>query len=199
MADGSGASTDAVREAFARAGDDATVEVLPWNRAVELAANDPSWIGLYPEYYAEAEDAEAGGARCVYSAAFGTSPVGFVHRADSGFDWAGHADLAAWRIGVVRGYINEARFDAMVADGALKVDAGPSDHSNLAKVAAGRLDAAVIDRNVFEHLVATEADLAGRAGELAFHPTLLADHGLHVCFENTEAGRAARDRFDAGL
>lgn len=199
MADGSGASTEAVVGAFAAAGDEATVQVFPWNRAVNLAAKDPAWVGVYPEYYDAGSDADAGGDRCLYSASFGTSPVGFIYRTDSGFDWASHEDLKAYKIGVVQGYVNEATFDAMAAEGALTVDAGPTDASNVSKVAAGRIDAAVIDRNVFEHLVATEANLANHAGALAFHEVALAEHSLHVCFENSDNGRAARDRFNGAL
>ena len=198
-ADGSGASTDAVVAAFAAAGHEATAEVFPWNRAVNLASNDPSYIGLYPEYYDASADADKGGDRCLYSAPFGTSPVGFIHRKDNAFTWSTHADLANYRIGVVDGYINEARFDAMIADGSLAVDAGPTDASNVEKVAAGRMDAAVIDRNVFEHMLATEPRLAKHADALVFHETPLANHNLLVCFENTDAGRAARDSFNSGL
>ena len=79
-ADGSGTSTDAVTTAFAAAGDEVVAEVFPWNRAVNLAAKDPNYLGLYPEYYDAGADTEKGGDRCVYSAPFGTSPVGFIHR-----------------------------------------------------------------------------------------------------------------------
>ncbi len=198
-ADASGSSTDAVTAAFAAAGDDVVAEVFPWNRAVNLAAKDPNYLGLYPEYYDAGADAEKGGDRCVYSNPFGTSPVGFIHRADNAFDWSDHASLGNYRIGVVDGYINESRFDAMVADGSLSVDAGPTDASNVEKVAAGRMDAAVIDRNVFEHLLATEPRLAKHKDALKFHEKPLINHNLLVCFENSDAGRAARDRFNSGL
>ncbi|WP_270729394.1 substrate-binding periplasmic protein [Shimia sp. Alg240-R146] len=198
-ADATGTSTDTVTAAFAAAGATVEAEVFPWNRAVNLAAKDPAWVGLYPEYYDASADAEKAGDRCIYSAPFGTSPVGFVHRTDNAFDWSSHEDLANYRIGVVQGYINEAKFDGMVADGSLEVDAGPTDASNVEKVAAGRMDAAVIDRNVFENLIATEPRLAEHAGDLAFHASPLANHNLLVCFENSDQGRAARDMFNSGL
>lgn len=199
MADGSGASSEAVIAAFAAAGDEASVKVFPWNRAVNLAAKDAAWVGVYPEYYDSGSDADASGDRCLYSASFGTSPVGFIYRKDSAFNWATHDDLKSYNIGVVQGYLNEATFDEMAEVGTITVDAGPTDASNVSKVAAGRIDAAVIDRNVFEHLVATEASLSGHADALAFHEVALAEHSLHVCFENTDHGRAARDRFNGAL
>jgi polar amino acid transport system substrate-binding protein len=199
MADGTGASSATVIDAFAAAGDAATVEVFPWNRAVNLAAKDAAWIGVFPEYYDSGSDVDAGGDRCLYSDSFGTSPVGFIYRTDSAFSWASHEDLKAYKIGVVQGYLNEATFDAMAEAGSIAVDAGPTDASNVSKVAAGRIDAAVIDRNVFEHLVATEAGLARHADALAFHEVPLAQHSLHVCFENSDHGRAARERFNGAL
>lgn len=194
--DGSGTSTDRVVEILQKAGIDATATVFPWNRAVNLASTDPAWLGVYPEYYSEADDADKGGTRCFYSNSFGTSPVGFVQRVDAPITWAEHTDLSAFTIGVVSGYLNEERFDAMVANGEIKTQAVPTDVSNLKKVAAGRIDAAVIDHRVMDHLLSTMPTVAS---QLEFNPVTLAEHGLHVCFENSEAGRTLRDQFNAAL
>jgi len=199
LADGSGTSTDAVTEVFAKAGHAVTVEVYPWNRAISLAEKDPAYLGVYPEYYATSEDAEAGGSRCLFSKSFGTSPVGFVQQAGDPIAWSSHDDLKAYTIGVVRGYQNEERFDAMVAAGEITTDEADSDALNIRKVAAGRMAAAVIDREVLDYLLAHDPSLTGAADKVSFNDTLLVEHGLHVCFENSDAGRAARDAFDAAL
>ncbi|MEP2716365.1 ABC transporter substrate-binding protein [Pseudophaeobacter sp.] len=195
-ADGSGTSTDRVVEILQSAGITASVRVFPWNRAVNLAAKDPAWLGVYPEYYSEADDADKGGERCIYSKSFGTSPVGFVQRTDAPITWADHADLAEYSIGVVAGYLNETRFDAMVASGEIKTQEVASDDANLKKVSAGRIDAAVIDREVMAHLLSSMPELAS---QLEFNAVPLAEHGLHICFENSEAGRSLRDQFDAAF
>lgn len=196
-ADGSGTSTDAVIAAFAKAGAKVEIKVFPWSRAVNLAKSDPAWIGVYPEYYAEAEDVEKGGSRCYYSKSFGNSPLGFAQKADKPIAWSSHDDLKPYTIGVVEGYRNEDKFDAMVASGDIKVDAAPSDAVNIRKVAGGRIDGAVIDREVMEYLLENDPDLAGLKGKVTFNDHLLIEHGLFICFENSEAGKKVRDMFDA--
>lgn len=195
-ADGSGTSTDRVVEILKGAGIVATVRVFPWNRAVNLAAKDPAWLGVYPEYYAETDDADKAGERCLYSNSFGTSPVGFVQRIDAPISWSDHADLTEYSIGVVAGYLNEEHFDTMVANGEIKTEEVASDEANLKKLGAGRIDAAVIDREVMAHLLATMPKLAS---QLEFNAQPLAEHGLHICFENSEAGRDLRDKFNAAF
>ncbi|GAA0772836.1 transporter substrate-binding domain-containing protein [Roseibium denhamense] len=199
MADASGSSTDAVKSAFEKAGITAEVAVFPWNRAINLAQKDPQWIGVYPEYYSAENDAEKGGDRCLFSASFGVSPVGFVQRKDSDFSWSSHDDLKAHSIGVVRGYSNEAKFDEMVAAGDIKTEEADDDSQNILKVAGGRAAAGVVDKLVFEHLAANDPAVGKVAGDLVFNETLLIEHGLFICFENSDAGRAARDKFNSAL
>lgn len=199
MADSSGSSTDAVTSVFAKAGVTAEVKVFPWNRAVNLAQKDPKWIGVYPEYYAEDSDAEKGGDRCLFSNSFGVSPVGFVQRKEADFSWSAHEDLKKYTIGIVRGYANEEQFDAMVSGGVIKVEEADDDAQNILKVAGGRAAAGVVDKLVFEHLAKNDPAVAKVAGDLVFNDNLLIEHGLFVCFENSDAGRAAREKFNAAL
>lgn len=199
MSDGSGPNTDTVREIFARAGVDVEIEVFPWNRAIRLAAEDPQWIGVYPEYYSEDIDAEKKGRRCLFSRSFGTSPVGFLKRKDSRFSWSAHHDLSRYVIGVVRGYVNEDLLDHMILTGEVTAELAENDFENILKVAARRSDAIVIDKHVYQYLTENLELIAKVADQLEFDEKLLVEHGLHVCFENTEAGRSARDLFDKSL
>ncbi|WP_420414616.1 substrate-binding periplasmic protein [Roseibium sp.] len=199
MADGSGTSTDAVKSAFSKVGVSAEVKVFPWQRAINLAQKKPEWIGVYPEYYAEGSDAEKGGDRCLFSKSFGVSPVGFVQRKDSDFSWSSHDDLKKHKIGVVRGYSNEEQFDAMVAAGDIKSEEADDDAQNILKVAGGRAAAGVVDKLVFEHLTKNDPAVAKVAGDLVLNDNLLVEHGLFVCFENSDAGRAAREKFNSAL
>lgn len=199
MGDGSGASTDAVTSTFNKAGVSAEVKVFPWNRAVWLAAESSKWIGVYPEYYSADIDADKNGDRCLFSESFGSSPVGFLKRQDSTFSWSSHNDLKAYVIGVVRGYVNEEKLDAMIAAGEIKDNLAEDDSGNILQVAAQRADAIVIDKHVFRYLREHDPRVAEVAGGLVFHNKLLVEHGLHVCFENTNAGRGARDLFNSHL
>jgi len=196
LPDGSGPNTDAVRAILQRAGVDVEIQVFPWNRAIKLAADDPDWVGVYPEYYSEDIDAEKNGDRCLFSKSFGVSPVGFLKRRDGKFTWSSHEDLKRYVVGVVRGYVNEDRLDHMIAAGEIPAELAENDTQNILKVAAQRTDAIVIDRLVFEYLKSHSEAVAQVADELEFHDRLLVEHGLFVCFENSPAGRAARNQFN---
>jgi polar amino acid transport system substrate-binding protein len=199
FSDGSGPNTETVRNIFSQAGVDIEIQVLPWNRAVRLAADDPEWVGVYPEYYSDDIDAEKRGRRCLFSMSFGVSPVGFLKRKDSDFTWSSHEDLSRYVVGVVRGYVNEDLLDQMIAIGEVAVDLAENDTENILKVAARRSDAIVIDQLVYQYLTENLDAVAEVAGELEFHDKLLIEHGLHICFENSASGRAARDLFNEHL
>ncbi|GGB58829.1 ABC transporter [Roseibium aquae] len=199
IADGSGPSTEMVTSVFQRAGLEIHTQVFPWNRALLLAASSPEWTGLYPEYYAVGEDAEAGGKRCIYSDPFGTSPVGLLQRKDDPITFRSHADLRAYVISVVRGYQNEARLDDMISAGEIYVELSENDVQTIKMVAGRRVQAGVIDTNVFAYLAERDPAIAAVSGDLEFHPRLLVTQNLHVCFQNSAEGRAARDAFNAAL
>lgn len=167
------------------------VDFFPWSRAVYLGLNSPGYVGYGPEYFAE-------DLPCLWSLPVGTSPVGFVQRRAEPITWQGIDDLSAYTIGVVQDYVNDGGpFDAALAQGAITGEVALDDLTNLRKVAAGRVDAAVIDVNVFHHLAAVSSpDLSD---VLQMNERLLIVHDLHVCFAPTPAGRAARDRLNSAL
>jgi polar amino acid transport system substrate-binding protein len=195
-ADGSGVTSEVIRTAFAQSGHPVIIEVHPWNEAIRLAAEIPGYAGVFPEYYSVSADAEAGGHRCLFSTSLGSSPVGFAERRDSPLEWMTLPDLEAYRIGTVRGYNNEAMFDLLVATGKIHTVVSASDEQNLLRLAEGRVSAAVIDQKVFEHLLANSQDLQEVAGELQFNNRLLANPEFHICFQNSDYGRKARDTFE---
>lgn len=189
-----GSMTAVVSGAAARVGDRMELRVLPWKRAVRTGESAPGYAGYYPLYRTEERET-----RCHLSAPIGHSPLGLVEPADAPLPWETEADLAPYVIGTVEGYANTPTFDRLVAEGSLTVDPAVNDLTNLRKVLAGRIDAAVIDRNVMAYLVATTPDLRDRRDALHFNAHLLADKSLHVCFRRTDQGRARRDRFNRGL
>ncbi|MTI06100.1 transporter substrate-binding domain-containing protein [Roseibium denhamense] len=198
-ADGEGPNTDVVRDIFSLAGVQIEVEVFPWNRAIKLAEEDTGWIGVFPEYYSAEIDAEKGGSRCLFSKSFGVSPVGFLKPENGDFNWSDHDDLTQYVIGVVRGYVNETRLDAMIADQKVTAELSENDEQNILKLAFRRMDAIVIDKLVFDYLKSKSVAVARVADSLEFHPKLLVEHGLRICFENSARGRQARDLFDAQI
>lgn len=141
-----GTSAKAVKEAFGKGGHKVSVKILPWQRAVDTAKSDPSIVGYFPEYYDASLD-------CVFSDPIGTGPLGFAQNSSKPISWQNLDDLKGLRIGVVAGYVNTAEFDERASKGQLNADATQSDEQNLIKLANGRLDLAVIDRNVMDYLL----------------------------------------------
>jgi polar amino acid transport system substrate-binding protein len=193
--EGEGTSIERVRQALAHEGLRLEVEFRPWTRAVaEAGRGDNGIVGFLPEY---ASDASRAG--WWLSSPIGESPLGFVERRDRPVNWRQLEDLAGFRIGVVRGYINESHFDALAAKGVLTTEAAADDLTNLRKVAAGRLDLAVIDAAVLAHLVAQHPDLRDAALPLQLNPRLLERKTLHVAFRRDAEGRFAFERLERGL
>ncbi len=184
-----------VRSALASQGYRLEVEFLPWARALRAAeAGDHGVVGLLPEYRSH-ESAS----RWWLSAPVGESPLGFVESSDQPINWRQLEDLIGLRIGVVRGYINEARFDALAARGVLTVEEAHDDLANLRKVASGRLDLAVIDAEVFAHLVDTHPELREATPSLQFNARILGTKTLHVAFRRDDEGRRAWTVLQRGL
>jgi polar amino acid transport system substrate-binding protein len=169
-----------IRAAFADQGMDVEIQFYPWARALHLARTG-AVDGLAPEYFNPSREAEF-----QFSAAFPGGPlVLYKRRADAivfSTDPAQHQDAAlqalkARRFGVVRGYLNTPTFDAA---GYLIKEEANDDATNLRKLVYGRIDLAVIDRRVAEHLIRTSyPDYARRIEPME---PALADIPLYIAF-----------------
>jgi polar amino acid transport system substrate-binding protein len=190
-----GASVAVARAAFEAVGWKLDVRFVPWKRAVDMAREGSDGVvGYFPEYLDPSVTDFA------FSASMGNSPLGLVQNAAKPVTWASIADLKAIQpIGVVDGYVNTVEFDEAVAKGALKVDAVTDDALNVKKVAAGRIQAAVIDQHVLGWFLKNDASLKGLAEKVTFNDKPLAIKTLHVAFGKGAAADAARAALDAGL
>ncbi|WP_169732807.1 substrate-binding periplasmic protein [Azospirillum halopraeferens] len=189
-----GAAVAVVRAAFAAVGHEVSVSFYPWNRAVTLAREDSGIRGYFPEYAGAEVERDF-----ILSVPLGTSPLGFAERVDAPVTWTGLDDLANARIGVVDGYVNTEDLDARIADGRLTADRANSDATNLKKLAAGRIDLAVIDRAVMTDLLRTNPDLKALAAGLRFNARPLEDKTLHIAFRKGAEGEALARLFAEGL
>lgn len=191
---GGGAVTEAVRQAFDDAGIRTEVLVVPWKRAVAYARDGKFGATAYfPGYHCNHQPG------FISSRPIGTGPLGLAERVDADISWKTLDDLASLRVGTVVGYANTPAFDERVEDGSLEVISSLSDVENLLKLGQGKLDAAVVDRYVFEHLMRTESRLAPYAGELRVDANMLETKNLYLCFRAEPEGEALRDLFNAGL
>lgn len=193
--DGHGASDAVVRAAFAAVGYKVEIQYIPWQRAMlSVREGKGDADGVFPTYAApERNDF------CSWSDPIGQSPVGFVERRDSPIVWNSLADLAPYHLGVVQGYVNTAEFDAMAARGELTVEKATDDASNLRKVLARRVRAAVIDRNVMRYLLSSDPSLHDGLQTLQFNSHLLDNKPIYVCFRKNPSGAVLAGALNDGL
>lgn len=190
---GNGASGHVVTAAFRAAGVSTDLGFYPWKRAVRMAEKGRA-AAYFPEYFSPRL-----ATNFIFSEKMGTSPLGFIEPANNRVNWDSLSDLKGLRIGVVDGYVNTPEFDNMVALKELTVDPGVDDMMNIKKLALGRLDLAVMDRNVFEYLMKTAPCLAPFKDKIVFNKKLLGIRGLYVCFPRSDGGRKLLRLFNRGL
>ncbi len=179
---------------MARAGLSLTVSFLPWQRTVATGLRDPSYSGYFPEYRTVGSEGH-----CLLSAPIGSSMLGFAERVSAPVVWESLPDLVNRRIGTVRGYVNTDAFDRAAAEGGVSTEPAIDDATNLRKLAAGRLDLAVIDAHVMAHLLSTDPNLRPLRDTIRFNPRPLEEKSLHVCFRPGAEGEKLRQRFDNAL
>ncbi|MFZ5425675.1 MAG: substrate-binding periplasmic protein [Thermodesulfobacteriota bacterium] len=191
---GLGASSAVVREAFQHAGISLEIHFFPWARAVAMARTTGEYAGYFPEYRAaRIEDS------FLFSDSIGQSPLGFAETADAPVSWSTLHDLRGLIIGTVQGYVNTEEFDRMAEAGELRVEQATDDLTNLRKLLGGRIHLAVIDENVFLHLLATEPDLNTGRRKLRFNGKMLEMKELFVCFRRDADGERLAKLFNKGL
>ncbi|ALQ06979.1 MULTISPECIES: substrate-binding periplasmic protein [Pseudoalteromonas] len=188
-----GASVAVAKAAFKAEGHELIVDFYPWSRAVNSASQANSkYVGYFPEYMHETSD-------FVFSDATGTGPLGLLQNNAKPIAYSSVGDLKGKRIGVVQDYVNTKELDDMIASGTIKGDAAPSDVLNIKKVAAGRIDAAVIDANVLKYLLDTDKSLSALKNKVAMNTTLLEDKKLYIAFRNDTEGQKWQKIYNQGL
>lgn len=183
MKDG-GYVTEVIKEAYKRAGYTVQIDYLPWARAVKMS-KDGDYDGYMPEYYSEDLKKDF-----LLSAPFQGGPLGLFKKKTSKISFKKIDDLKPYSIGVVRGYVNTAEFDAAAY---LKKDEAKDDITNFKKLIAGRIDLIVCDKYVGEHILNT--DLKANAGEVEFMEPVLEQKDLYVCI--TKTAPDAQKKIDA--
>lgn len=182
-----------VRAAYAGQGDDVRLGFFGWFRVARLLADDSGFTASFPHYYSEER-----AARCLFSRPIGSSPLGLATRVGARLQWKSISDLQRYRIGTVRSYVNVSELDQLIAARKVRSPSALDDADNLRNLLAAKVDAIVIDRNVFAYLLQTDP-FRGMATQLQLDPRVLVVHNLYMCFPRTPKGRTARDRFNAGL
>ncbi|WP_394779595.1 substrate-binding periplasmic protein [Undibacterium sp.] len=189
-----GLTASAAKTIAAEAGYQASIDYLPWSRAMQAGSDDPEYAGYFPAFYLPERENS-----CYFSSPLGTSTNGFAYLKSRPLQWKVLTDLKNIRIGTVQDYANDSYFDALVRQGDLHTDVAPSDISNIRKLLAGRVQAIVIDKAVLRNLLITEASLQADKGKILFHEHELTNFSLHICFQRTARGKAMQQAFNTAL
>lgn len=187
-----------VVQAFKRGGYKAEVQTLPWARAVAMAEGGKV-DGLFPEYYDESRKE-----KFVFSEEFPGGPVGLYKRKDNPLTYAADPrlkqkealqGLKELKIGVVRGYVNTAEFDAATY---LQKEEVSEDELNLKKLFNKRLPLIFIDKFVAQHLI--KSKFPEYAAELEFMEPPLEVKNLYICFAKAAPNYEEKiNKFNEGL
>jgi len=189
-----GANAAVLKAAFEAMGYSLNIKMLPWERAVNEAQNNPDYVGYFPEYFSS--DVEK---NFIFSDPIGHGPLGFVENKDNPVIWNKLEDLKNISIGVVNGYVNTSEFDDMVAKKQLNVYGVSEDRLNVRLVANGRLRLAVIDPNVLNYLLISDSTIKDLTSKLQFNAKIMEDKKLYVAFNKSDAAQNAKKILDEGL
>jgi len=167
---GQGYVAEVVREAFARSGRDVEFHFRPWKRTLE-ETREGIWQGYLPEYHSRALEQDF---------AFSTPLPGgilvLLAKAGKAPAITSIQDLAPYRLGVVRGYVNTREIDQADLPNRQEFN---DDLTVLKLLLRERVDVAVMDLNVARYLERTQ--LGGGAQFEALEPPL-EEKLLYVCF-----------------
>lgn len=191
---GGGSVTRLVNDVFHSMGDTTRVGYFSWHRVLKLLRSDRRFAASYPMYYAAEREKT-----CYFSDPIGEGPLGLAVPRAKPLPWLGPADLIGNTIGVVKGYVNSADFDQLVAGGMIHTLAAESDADNLSNLLQGRVQAAVVDVNVYHYLSQHNPALADMEKSIKLSEQLLETKKVYMCFPRDPAGLALRDSFNAHL
>lgn len=191
--DNGGTFVTKVKQAFAQQGIDVSIDFYPWSRAVWLSKqHDTAYMGYLPEYAYQSDT-------FLFSDPVDTSPLVLIHPKGKIFHYDKPQDLLGKRVGVVQDYVNTAEIDVLIAKRKIISEVVTTDAVNIRKVAAGRLDAAIIDVNVYHYLIKHDASLKGLDDLIDINPSIVEMKPLYVAFNKNKDGEKWLSLFNQGL
>lgn len=183
-----------VSDAFDNVDIDHSIDVFPWQRALQRILQDQEFDAVYPLYVTPQRQKQF-----LLSDPIGTSPLGFVHLKSVHLDWDEYGDLKGYLIGYVLGYTYESRLRMMLESDRLDSRPAPDDETLMRQILAGHIEIALIDHNVARYLIATRPVLAPLAEKIVYNPRLVVENSLHVGFPKTPRGEVLLKLFNEGL
>jgi polar amino acid transport system substrate-binding protein len=176
-----------VRAAFQHMDTAVKLEAIPWSRA--LRQLDQAECGV-AGIYRNTERLH----KYDFSAALFIERVRLYARRERGLSFAGIADLAGLRVGVIRGWSYGDAFDRARRTGEVTVEEVAADAQNFGKLASGRLDAVLAVEQAGAALLA-----GGAYPSVQVLPRPLAVNSTHLAFHKSTHSAALLKRFDDAM
>jgi len=126
---------------------------------------------------------------------FKSGPVGLFKRKGFDFTFKGLESLKPYKIGVVRGYVNEEKFDKATY---LNKEEAADELTNIKKLLANRMDFMVADKFVGFHLLKKNMPEMQMQMEFVEPPLIVQE--LYICInKKTKDAKKKIDAFNKGL
>ena len=185
-----GFTTDILKHAFKAAGYDIKVKIIPWKRVLSQVKKGKYDAG-YPAY-----DSAERRKLYNYSETFASGPIVMFKRKDRDITWKTLEDLRKYTVGVVRGYVNEKKFDA---DKSIVKHTVNKDHQLLKMLLKGKIDFACMDKAVGINLLNTDKKLIPVKDKITYVDNPLVDHKLFLIFSKKSKSNQKLQDFNKGL
>jgi len=166
-----GFGAEILRVAFHRAGYNATFSFMPWVRALKDVE-----IGKYDAVCFAYHSSERS-KKYLFTKPYAQSVLGFCKLRESDITFQSLKDLAPYRIGVVRGFVNTPEFDTLES---LKKEEAKNEMLNLKKLIHRRVDLIVIDKFIMQHLI--KRHFPDKSDAVEFLEPPLIRHPLYLMF-----------------
>ena len=167
---GQGSASQLVSQLLAEAGYDASIDIVPWPRALNM-----TYVGQADGIVAIWSTAERR-EKVLFSEPYMVNRISLLHRKGALAQVKTLADLKGLKIGVGRGYDYSPEF--LAATGFHK-DAAVDTLVNLKKLLAGRVDAILEDEVIVDYYRSKYGGQLPGADQLEFSPTPLMELPLH--------------------
>jgi polar amino acid transport system substrate-binding protein len=184
-----GVITEIIREAFKHVGYEVKIKFLPWKRALEMTRQG-EFDALYTAWYREEREQWFGFSEPLPIA----NVIGFYKRKDRKISYRTLEDLRPYKIGIVRGYSNPVEFEQAKLD----TEEVTEDRLNIQKLAVGRIDLALIDKIIGQHIIDTELPESAQKLEW-LNPPLKIDNQYLIFSKKCDDYREKIEDFNRGL
>lgn len=182
-----------VRAAFEAMGYQVTIDYLPWYRAMKAMRSKEGYAGVFPAY---ADDLPEG--LFIRSPAIGESPL-VVAGYDIKLAWNSLDDLKNYMIGIVQNNQSRPNIEAIIKEHLLLTEKCVDDVTNLYKLKAGRIDLAIIDKNVMSYYLESDDSLKTVKAHYVFSDRIIDNKPLFIGFAPDEEGEKLKAVFTEGL